>query len=348
MVELALLISQPTLKMALMPKIGVLGAGHLGKIHLKLLQQIEQWELIGFYDPDAAKSLETAREMNLKAFDSPDALLEACEAVDIVTPTMNHFACAQMALERKMPFFVEKPLTNTVEEAALLVQKVKEAGVVAQVGHVERFNPAFQAATQFALAPKFIEGHRLSTYNPRGTDVSVVLDLMIHDLDIILSLIDAPVRHISASGVPVISDSPDIANARIEFENGAVANLTASRVSMKKMRKMRMFQRNAYITIDFLDREFQHIGIRELAGDEAPSEALLSTVLDPGDGKPRKEIVMQIPAVPEGNALKSELEAFHKAFSENTRPQVNIEDGFRSLELAHRILSTIEAQPFQV
>lgn len=328
-----------------MTKIGVLGAGHLGKIHLKLLKEIPAWDLVGFYDPDPTKSVETAQEMGLKRFESIEALLDVVEAVDIVTPTMSHYACARMALDRNLPFFVEKPLTNSVTEAESLLEEVRRNGAIAQVGHVERFNPAFQAALPFGLEPKFIEGHRLSTYNPRGTDVSVVLDLMIHDLDIILSLIKAPVRAVSASGVPVISETPDIANARIEFENGAVANLTASRVSLKKMRKMRMFQPKAYITIDFLDREIQHIGIQELADHQEPSDALLSTVLDPGDGKPRKEVIMQVPAVPEGNAIRTELEAFHEAVRQKTPPPVTLEDGYRSLKLAHRILETIESQP---
>ena len=225
-----------------MLKIGVLGAGHLGKIHLKCIKQIDRYDLVGFFDPDKATAAAVEKEMGLHCFSTVEELIEAVEVVDIVTPTVQHFECASKALKRKRHVFIEKPIVATPEEATKLVRLAEEAGVKVQVGHVERFNPAFVAAEPYIKSPMFVEAHRLAMFNPRGTDVPVVLDLMVHDLDILLSIIHSPVKRVSACGVSVVSPTPDITNARIEFENGAVANLTASRISLKNMRKTRIFQ----------------------------------------------------------------------------------------------------------
>ena len=321
-----------------MLKIGVLGAGHLGKIHIRLLKEIADFQLVGFFDPDPEKAKQVSAEFGITSYASIGQLLDEVDAVDIVTPTLSHYECAIKAIGKGKHFFVEKPLTNTVAEAEELVRLVKESGLKAQVGHVERFNPAFIAAQQTELRPMFIEVHRLSEFKPRGTDVSVILDLMIHDIDIILSMVDSDITHISASGVPVISDTVDIANARIEFANGCVANLTSSRVSMKVERKMRIFQKNAYITLDFNKKETVILNIRDLKDGE-DSESFL--VLDPGDGKPRKELTFITPKVPEINAIKYELELFARSIIDNTKPAVDITEGYRSLMVAHQILEKI-------
>ena len=246
-----------------MLKIGVLGAGHLGKIHIKCIKQIENYELVGFYDPIEETARKVESEMEVKCFDSIDSLIDAVDVVDIVTPTIQHFACASKALQRSKHVFIEKPIVATPEEANALIKLADEAKVKVQVGHVERFNPAFFAAEPFIKSPLFIEAHRLAQFNPRGTDVPVVLDLMVHDLDILLSIVKSPVTHISASGISIVSPTPDITNARIEFENGTVANLTTSRISMKNMRKTRIFQRDAYITVDFLDKVCEIVRIHD-------------------------------------------------------------------------------------
>lgn len=322
-----------------MLKIGVLGAGHLGKIHIGILKNIPAYELVGFYDPDATKAVSISQQYGIPAFSSIDELLDKVDVVDIVTPTVYHYDCALAAIRKGKHFFVEKPLTHTVEEAETLVRLAKEAGLKAQVGHVERFNPAFVAAQAYNLNPMFIEGHRLAEFKPRGTDVSVVLDLMIHDIDILLSMVKAPVESVSASGVAVISDNIDIANARIQFANGCVANLTASRVSLKSERKLRIFQKNTYITIDFLKKEANIFELKELAPGEEPTSEM---VIDPGDGKARKEIFYSAPNPPEINAIEMELKLFAHAIEDNTEPVVPIEDGYHSLALAHQVLDKIE------
>ncbi len=234
-----------------MLKAGVLGAGHLGKIHLRLLNESEKYELVGFYDPIKENAEKVAKEFGYKAFNSVEELIDAVDVVDIVTPTLSHFDCAKEAIEKSKHIFIEKPITKTVEEAETIVELAKQYTVKGQVGHVERFNPAFTAVKDTIKNPMFIETHRLAEFNPRGTDVPVVLDLMIHDIDAVLSVVNSKVKNVKASGVSIISETPDIANARIEFENGCVANLTASRISLKNMRKSRFFQRDAYISVDF-------------------------------------------------------------------------------------------------
>ncbi len=320
-------------------RIGLLGAGHLGKIHLKCILATTCWDLAGFYDPDDKNALAIISQHGLRRFETVAELLAAVDAVDIVTPTVTHFALASQALQAGKHVFIEKPVTHTVAEGRQLLQLAEQQGVKVQVGHVERFNPAFTGLQGMALAPMFIESHRLSAFSPRGTDVSVILDLMIHDLDLVLHLVDSPVLQVSASGVAVLSDTPDIANARVEFENGCVANLTASRISMKQMRKMRLFQPDHYISLDFLEKNAQVV--RLFAQDAAhlpPQDQLME--FDTQAGK--KWLHLQMPETAPGNAIQQELETFHDSIVADTDPVVTLRDGFRALELAHRILEEIE------
>ena len=247
-----------------MLKAGVLGAGHLGKIHLRLLQESKMYELVGFFDPFKENAKKVAKEFGYKLFDSVEELIAAVEVVDIVTPTLSHFECAKKAIEKGRHIFIEKPITKTVLEAEAIKTLASQFHVQGQVGHVERFNPAFTAVKDKIDTPMFIETHRLAEFNPRGTDVPVVLDLMIHDIDIILSVVNSKVKNVHASGISVISETPDIANARIEFENGCVANLTASRISMKNMRKTRFFQKDAYISVDFLEKKSEIVRMKDV------------------------------------------------------------------------------------
>ena len=320
-----------------MLKIGVLGAGHLGKIHLNCIKQIEQYDLVGFYDPAEETARQVEEELQVKSYDSIDTLIDAVDVVDIVTPTIRHFECASKALRKRKHVFIEKPIVATPYEANALKALADEAGVKVQVGHVERFNPAFIAAEPFIGKPLFIEAHRLAQFNPRGTDVPVVLDLMVHDLDILLTIVKSPIAHISASGVSIVSPTPDITNARIEFENGTVANLTASRLSLKNMRKTRIFQRDAYITVDFLDKKAEIFRINEQVDETNP----LSTTITLADGSER-QITFEMPEIHSINAIKTELESFYSAIVHNTTPTVSIDDGINVLKLAYRILEAVE------
>lgn len=318
-------------------KVGVLGAGHLGKIHLKLLNQSERYELIGFYDPNKEQAQKVVAEFGYTYFDSIEKLIEAVEVVDIVTPTLSHYECALKAIAAKRHIFIEKPITSTVAEAEEIYRLLEANQLKGQVGHVERFNPAFQAAKSSIANPMFIEVHRLAEFNPRGTDVSVVLDLMIHDIDVLLSVVDSPVKHIEASGVAVISKSPDITNARIEFENGCVANLTASRISMKNMRKSRFFQKDAYISVDFLGKKVEVIHMKD-----APEEVSeYDMILQNAEGE-RKQIYFEYPEVQPTNAILEELETFADAIEHNTTPVVTFLQGTKALRLAKDIVTKIE------
>jgi predicted dehydrogenase len=320
-------------------KIGVLGAGHLGKIHIKcILQSPELFDLVGFFDPSDENAAKASDVFGVQRFTDMEALIDAVDVVDIVTPTLSHYDCAVLALRKLKHVFIEKPLTNTLEEARSLVKIASEARVKVQVGHVERFNPAFLSAKPFLNNPMFIEAHRLSTFNPRGTDVSIVLDLMIHDLDIVLSTIPANVHAISASGVKIVSSTPDIANARIEFDNGCVANLTASRLSMKNMRKMRFFQRDAYVAVDFLDKEAEVLRLGEPGQLDMPQ----AMAIDLGPDRGQKVIGYEKPKVEESNAIQQELISFANAINAGTSPLVTIEDGFKALEAAYQILDKID------
>jgi len=320
-------------------KIGVLGAGHLGKIHIRCIKESDKFELVGFYDPNEKNALEVESKFEVKRFESPDDLVRSTEIVDIVTPTVSHFESALMALKSFKHVFIEKPLTTTLVEAKNLIELAKEAGVKVQVGHVERFNPAFIAAQPYLDNPMFIEAHRLSNFNPRGTDVPVILDLMIHDIDIVLSVVNSTIKKLNASGVAVVSDTPDIANARIEFNNGCVANLTASRISMKNMRKSRFFQKDSYLAVDFLKKETQVIRMKDFQGQPNP----LDIILDLGKGKQKKQILIDKPEIQPINAIKTELETFHNSIETNTEPLVTIMDGYNSLDLAYKIMDKIKS-----
>lgn len=326
-----------------MLKIGVLGAGHLGKIHLNCIKQIEEYDLVGFYDPAVDTAREVEEELGIPAFATIDALIDAVDVVDIVTPTIRHFECASKALQKRRHVFIEKPIVATPDEANALKKLADEAGVKVQVGHVERFNPAFIAAEPFIGEPLFIEAHRLALFNPRGTDVPVVLDLMVHDLDILLTILKAPISHLSASGVSIVSPTPDITNVRIEFENGAVANLTASRLSLKNMRKTRIFQKDAYITVDFLDKVAEIVRMRDEVDESNP----LSATITLGDGS-EKQITFERPEIHPINAIQTELESFYSAIVHNTTPAVTIDDGINVLKLAYRILDAVNESTAKV
>ncbi|NNK28763.1 MAG: Gfo/Idh/MocA family oxidoreductase [Flavobacteriaceae bacterium] len=317
-----------------MLKAGVLGAGHLGKIHLRLLNQSEKFDLIGFYDPDEENAKKVASEFGYRFFDSVSELIDSVDVVDIVTPTLSHFDCAKQAIAKGKHIFIEKPITKTVEEAEKIRDMVAEYGVKGQVGHVERFNPAFLAVRGDLNEPMFIETHRLAEFNPRGTDVPVVLDLMIHDIDIILSVVKSKVKDIKASGVSVISATPDIANARIEFENGCVANLTASRISLKSMRKTRFFQRDAYISVDFLEKKCEVVKMKD--APENPGD--FDMILQNAEGE-KKQIYFDNPEISENNAILDELESFAHAINTNTKPIVTLYDGTEALRVATMIIN---------
>lgn len=326
------------LNFEIMLKIGVLGAGHLGKIHLKCIKEIDGYQLVGFYDIDPVCRKEVAQEYGVKAFDSVKELIDAVDVVDIVTPTVSHFECAKSAIENLKHVFIEKPIVTTPEEARELIELADSTKVKVQVGHVERFNPAFIAARNSLNNPMFIECHRLAYFNPRGTDVPVVLDLMIHDIDIILNVVGSKVKNIMASGVNVVSDTPDIANARIEFENGAVANLTSSRISLKNMRKIRFFQRDAYITVDFLEKVSEIVKLEELDGEPDDPMAM---VIDLGPNKKKRRVYFEKPVVENINAIVEELKSFKSSILTNTNTTVTIEDGYNALNVAHMIIEKI-------
>lgn len=318
-----------------MLKVGVFGVGHLGKFHLNNWKDIRDTELVGFYDPNDTAAQEVSEKYQLARFTDAATLMDTVDLVDIVAPTHQHFELCKLAIRKGKHVFVEKPLAHTMEEARELVKLVKESNIKFQVGHVERFNPAFLAIKDLQLSPLFIEVHRLAEFNPRGTEVSVILDLMIHDIDIILNIVKSEVKTISASGVAVMTDTPDIANVRIEFNNGCVANLTSSRISMKKMRKMRVFQKDAYIGIDFLDKKTEIIKLK------TPQDVdVFSFDLETPHGK--RTIAIANPLVPEVNAIKRELEEFRDAITSNTPVVVSEVDGFRAMDVAHQILQKIK------
>jgi predicted dehydrogenase len=317
-----------------MLKLGIFGVGHLGKFHLNNWKQIPDVEIVGFFDPnnEHAKAVET--EYGIKRYMDEEALMKASDMIDVVTPTHLHFPVCEMAIKMGKHVFVEKPMANTIEEGKAIVEMVKESGVKLQVGHVERFNPAFTALKDITLNPSFIEVHRLAQFNPRGTEVSVILDLMIHDIDIILSIVKSGVKNISASGVSVLTDTPDIANERIEFNNGCVANLTSSRISMKKMRKIRLFQKDAYIGIDFLEKNTEIIKLKKPDEEDAFS-------FDIETHQGTKTISIANPVVENGNAILAELTSFVNAIQKDEPTVVSEIDGFLAMEVAHQILEKI-------
>ena len=317
-----------------MLKVGVFGVGHLGKFHLNNWKEMDEIEIKGFYDPSDLNAEEVAKDYQIKRFNGPDELIDACDIIDIVTPTTSHYELCKKAILKSKHVFVEKPMAHTINEAKEIVKLVKEANTKFQVGHVERFNPALLAAREYDLAPMFIEVHRLSQFNPRGTDVSVILDLMIHDIDIILSLVKSSVKNVFANGVNVLSDTPDIANVRMEFDNGCVANLTSSRISMKKMRKMRLFQKDSYIGINFLDKKTEVIKYK------SPDDKDVFTFdVDTNHGK--KTIAIASPVIKENNAIKMELQSLVNAINNDKATAVTEVDGYRAMEVAHLILDKI-------
>jgi len=320
-----------------MLKAGVLGAGHLGKIHLKLLQQSTKYDLVGFFDASKKASEQIETEFGYKSFPSMESLINASDMVVVVTPTSAHFECAEKVIKAGKHLFIEKPITQTVAQAEQIRDLAKEMKVRGQVGQVERFNPAFQAIKDKNHNPMFIETHRLAEFNPRGTDVSVVLDLMIHDIDAILSVVKSPVKAVSASGVSVISETPDIANARIEFENGCVANLTASRISLKKMRKARFFQRDAYISVDFLEKKCEVVKMKD-----APKEIDdFAMVLTNAEGI-KKQIYFENPKIEANNAILDELESFYEAIKADRTPEVSLMQGTEALRVAMLIIENFK------
>ena len=317
-----------------MLKAGVLGAGHLGKIHLRLLAQSKNYELVGFYDADEIHAQQIVKEFGYTYFNSISKLIEAVDVIDIVTPTFAHFDTAKQAIIAGKHVFIEKPITNTVEEANELIALATKYQVKGQVGHVERFNPAFTSVNSKIKNPMFIETHRLAEFNPRGTDVPVVLDLMIHDIDAILSVVDSEVAKVSANGVAVISETPDIANARIEFENGCVANLTASRISLKNMRKSRFFQKDAYISVDFFEKKCEVVKMKE--APQTPGD--FDMILQNAEGV-KKQIYFDNPAVGANNAILDELDAFADAINNDTTPIVSLQQATKALEVAIAIIN---------
>ena len=320
-----------------MLKAGLVGAGHLGKIHLKLLNQSEKYELVGFYDADIENGKKLETEFGYPFYENLEDLLSKIEVLDIVTPTLYHYDYAKLAIEKGLHFFIEKPITQNLEQAQEIIQLANSRGIKAQVGHVERYNPAFIATKSFIKNPMFIEIHRLAEFNPRGTDVSVVLDLMIHDLDILLSIVKSPVKNIHASGVCVVSKSPDIANARIEFENGCVANLTTSRISMKAMRKSRFFQKDAYISVDFLEKKAEVIRMKP--APENPSD--FDMIIENAEGE-KNQIIFEYPNIQPNNAILDELESFATAILENKPIEVSLQDGTEALKVALEIMEMIK------
>jgi predicted dehydrogenase len=318
-----------------MLKVGVLGAGHLGKIHLKLLQQSSKYQLIGFYDPSEENAKKVAEEFGYTSYNSIDELIDAVDVVDIVTPTLSHFECAKNAIEKGRHIFIEKPIAKTILEAEAIKTLASQYHVKGQVGHVERFNPAFTAVKDMIDNPMFIETHRLAEFNPRGTDVPVVLDLMIHDIDIILSVVKSKVKNIHASGISVISETPDIANARIEFENGCVANLTSSRISMKNMRKTRFFQKDAYISVDLLEKKAEVVKMKDAPENPGDFDMILQN-----DEGVKKQIYFDNPQVTNNNAILDELETFADAINNDTTPIVTLNNGAEALRIAQWVIDS--------
>jgi len=318
-------------------RVGVIGAGHLGRFHTLNYAQIPEADLVGVMDVDKEKAKSVAAEARCDAFDSMHDFLDQVEAVSVVVPTDLHHEVGRKVMEKGIHCLVEKPIAQNVEEAEDLIQTAKEKNVVLQVGHIERFNPAIRALETIHIQPQFIESHRLAPFNPRGTEVAVILDLMIHDIDIILHLVRSPVAKVDASGVAVVSETIDIANARIRFENGCVANLTASRISQKKMRKMRLFQKDTYIGVDFLQKQAD---VYQLTGDPDASDMVLGEL---GVGDKKKQILYKQPEIPEKDGLRTELEIFLNSIRGNpSRHGVSGVEGKSALEIAMQVVQQID------
>ena len=318
-----------------MIKVGVIGAGHLGKIHLNILSN-SNFNLIGFHDTDVENSEKLASENGYVFFKEIDSLINLIDAAVIVSPTTTHFEIAEKCINKGKHIFVEKPLTTNSKEARIINKLAKEGNIIGQVGFVERYNQAFISCKEFIDKPKFIESHRLSDFNPRGTDVSVIMDLMIHDIDIILNINQSKVKKIDASGISIISSTPDIANARIEFENGCIANLTSSRISLKKMRKTRIFQDNAYISINFLEKDFQVVKIRDKHTNDNENSLVIKNNLGQ-----EKVIFFENPEINEINSIEAELKDFFNSIKNKSKSKVSLNDGLMALEVAEEIMSQL-------
>jgi predicted dehydrogenase len=322
-------------------RIGVVGTGRLGALHTKILAGSGIATLAGVFDIDKEKATTVASQFGISASSSLDELLSAVDAIVVAADTTAHHAIAAKAMAQGKHVLIEKPITRTIAEADELCRIAREQNVILQVGHIERFNPAILALEKYSIRPMFVESHRLAQFNPRGTDVAVVLDLMIHDIDIILSFVGSPVEKIEANGIAVVSESVDIANARLQFENGCVANVTASRISQRKMRKMRLFQKSEYISIDFLEGNAE---VFRLVGEDEPGQTGTLMLGEIGSGKNRKTIVYEQPEVKPVNALQHEIGLFVDAVRRGVRPVVDGEDGKRALEVANTILDRISQQ----
>ena len=318
-----------------MKKIGVFGVGHLGQIHCKCINESDKAELCGIYDVNILHAKEVASNLGIPYYDNPEELIARCDIADVVCTTTHHYEMAKLIMSHQKPVFIEKPVTATIEEAEELLRISREQNIPVQVGHVERYNPAFLAAKSKIGQPMFIEGHRLALFNPRGNDVSVILDLMIHDIDIVLKIVNSPVVDIQASGVAIVTDTIDIANVRLTFGNGCVANLTASRISMKNMRKIRIFQDNAYISMDLLEKKTEMIHIEPVNGEVNDPFAM---ILDLGEDKGKKRIIIDTPKIEANNAIRSELESFIHSIDHQLIPEVSLNDGYQALKIAHQII----------
>ncbi|MBO4744161.1 MAG: Gfo/Idh/MocA family oxidoreductase [Bacteroidales bacterium] len=322
-----------------MLKIGILGVGYLGKIHINCIRQIKDFELIGFYDINSDISEKVSKELNIKAFKDIDELIDSVDVIDIVTSTTSHFQCAVKSIEKGKHIFIEKPVVATYEEASKLQEIASHTNSKIQVGHVERFNPAFIAADKFIENPIFIEVHRLAPYNVRGADVPVTLDMMIHDIDILLHIVNSKIKHISACGLPIVSKTPDITNARIEFENGAAANLTASRLSLKKIRKCRIYQPNGYIIIDYLQQIAEMVSFTDNIDYKDPFAMIVNGV--EGYDTPRQINFSKLDTI-KNNAIETELRSFYNSIVTDSVPIVNLDDGLKAFNIAITINNLVE------
>jgi predicted dehydrogenase len=315
-------------------RVGVVGVGSLGFHHARILGELEAVESAGVHDIDAIRLDEVARTLGVTAHSELDSLLVGADAVVIAVPTAAHEEVALRALEHGCHVLIEKPIAPTLDAADRILEKARAAGLVVQVGHVERFNGAIRAAEPHLDRPLFVESHRLAPFGPRGTDVAVVLDLMIHDLDLVQSLVGEPAIAVAATGVPVLSPSPDIANARLEFEGGCVANLTASRVSMEKMRKVRFFQRSGYLSLDLAAGRGEFLRLRDGIRLEPGGHLQLGSLLD---------LVERVEIVGDGREpLRAELESFVAAVRGEAPVKVSGEDGRMALSVALEIMDRIE------
>ncbi len=312
-------------------RIGVVGLGHLGNIHLACLQATE-FEVVGMYDIRPERLETISQQYGIPAFDNLEALIEECDAIDIVSTTSSHYEIAHKVLEHGKHLFIEKPFVKTSAEGQILNSLAVAKNCKVQLGHVERYNPVIQKIKNLGLKPKFIEAHRLASFNPRGNDVSVVMDLMMHDLDLLCYIVDSDIEEVAANGVNVIEDTPDICNARLQFKNGVVANLTASRISLKQMRKFRIFQNDKYLSLDLLNKEAQIISL----SDEPVENAM---TLESKKGK--KYLTMESPEMTENNAIKDELNDFYYSIINDLPTKVSIEDGLKSLKMAEMIQDSI-------